>query len=130
MEESHHSEEIPIDLRLTADELEATCDHIIDFIKEQVEAAGADGAGIGLSGGVDSSLTAYLTVEALGPERLHGLVLPSEVNRAENMSDAERVAEELGIAYDVITITPIVEAFRDAYPEGGNTTVAAGNVRV
>ncbi len=128
--ESQHDNKIPIDLQLSTDELDAVREHIIGFIKEQVEAAGVDGAVIGLSGGVDSSLTAFLTVEALGSDQVRGLILPSEVNREENMSDAERVAEELGIEYDTIAIAPIVDMFQDAYPEGRDDTVAVGNVRV
>ena len=46
------------------------------------------------------------------------------------MSDAERVAQELGIEYDVIEINPIVDTFFAAYPEGKDDQTAAGNVRV
>jgi len=56
--------------------------------------------------------------------------LPSEVNDEETMSDAVRVAERFEIPHDVIEVGPIVEAFLDAYPEGGNHQMAAGNVRV
>lgn len=128
--ESQYDNKIPIDLQLSTDELDAVREHIIGFIKGQVEVAGVDGAVIGLSGGVDSSLTAFLAVEALGSDQVHGLILPSEVNREENMNDAERVAEELGIEYDTIAIAPIVDMFLDAYPEGRDDTVAVGNVRV
>ncbi|SDM98910.1 NAD+ synthase [Halogranum gelatinilyticum] len=124
------SDAAPLDLRLSEAELEATRDHLVSFIRDTVENAGADGAALGLSGGIDSTLTAYLTVEALGEDGLHGLVMPSEVNTDGNMSDAERVAQELGIEYDVIEINPIVDAFFEAYPEGKDDQMAAGNVRV
>ena len=124
------SDAAPLDLRLSEAELEATRDHLVSFIRDTVENAGADGAALGLSGGIDSTLTAYLTVEALGEDGLHGLVMPSEVNTDGNMSDAERVAQELGIEYDVIEINPIVDAFFEAYPEGEDDQMAAGNVRV
>ncbi|SEP23253.1 NAD+ synthase [Halogranum amylolyticum] len=129
-ESSVLSDTAPFDLRLSETELEATRDHVTTFIRETVETAGAEGAVLGLSGGIDSTLTAYLAVEALGEDGLHGLVLPSEVNTEGNMSDAERVAQELGIKYDVIEINPIVESFFDAYPEGADDQMAAGNVRV
>ncbi len=119
-----------LDLRFSEAELETRHEHINDFIREQFAAAGVDRAVLGLSGGIDSTTTAYLAVDALGPESLHGLVMPSAVNREENMSDAERVAQELDIEYDVIEIEPIADAFYDAYPEGTDDRTAAGNVRV
>ncbi|WP_251341802.1 NAD+ synthase [Haloplanus halophilus] len=128
----------PLDLRLSEAELEAVRDHVTDFIRRTVDSAGAEGAVLGLSGGIDSTLTAHLAVEALGAERVHGLVMPSEVNAADNMSDAERVARDLGVEYDVIDIGPIYDAFVEAFP--GEATAervdtdplrtAAGNVRV
>jgi NAD+ synthase len=116
------------DLTFSEAELEERREHIVAFIREQASAAGTDRAVIGLSGGIDSTTTAHLAVEALGA--VHGLVMPSTVNREANMSDAERVARKLGIEYDVIEIEPIAEAFYDAYPEGADDRVAAGNVRV
>ena len=124
------SDTAPLDLRLSDAELEATHDHVTTFIRETVDAAGADGAVLGLSGGIDSTLTAYLAVDALGEDGLHGLVMPSEVNTEGNMSDAERVAHDLDIEYDVVEINPIVESFFDVYPEGESDQMAAGNVRV
>jgi len=105
-----------LDPRLSTEELATTRDHIVEFIRDQVTAAGVDGAVMGLSGGIDSTLTAYLTVEALGADGLHGLVLPATVSREENMGDAEAVAQELGIDYDVVAVDPIVEVVLDAAP--------------
>ncbi|WP_338741064.1 NAD+ synthase [Haloplanus salilacus] len=138
---SHESvvleESAPLDLRLSEAELEATRDHLVAFVEDIVDDAGAEGAVLGLSGGIDSTLTAHLAVEALGADGVHGLVMPSEVNTADNMSDAERVARDLGIEYDVIDIGAIYDAFVEAFP--GDTSdrietdplrTAAGNVRV
>jgi NAD+ synthase len=120
-----------VDLRLSTTELDAHREHITSFITDTVDEAGADGAVLGLSGGIDSTLTAHLAVEALGEDRLHGLVMPSDVNRSENMSDAERLAELLDIEYDVIDIQPVVDAFVDAAPAGvADDRMALGNVRV
>ena len=127
-----------LDLSLSESELERHREHITDFIATQADAAGADAAVIALSGGIDSTLTAYLAVEALGADSVYGLVLPSEVNREGNMSDAERVASELlGIEYDVVEIGPVVDAIVEAVP-GTDVTdaptdepeqVAIGNTR-
>ncbi|PSP89285.1 NAD(+) synthetase [Halobacteriales archaeon QS_4_69_34] len=125
-----HAADAPLDLTFSAAELDARRERIVGFIEEVVADAGTDGATLGLSGGIDSTLTAHLAVEALGTEGLHGLVLPSEVSSGENMSDAERVAEDLGIEYDLIEIDPIVRAVFEAYPAGADDRMAAGNVRV
>jgi NAD+ synthase len=118
-----------IDLRFSERELEARREHLVEFIRETAEEAGTDRAVLGLSGGIDSTLTAYLAVEALGEENLHGLVMPGEVSREENMSDAEWVAQELDITYDVFEINPIVDEFLDAYSEAESDQVAVGNAR-
>jgi NAD+ synthase len=121
----------PLDLTLSESELDAHREHITSFIAEQVEAAGVDRAVMGLSGGIDSTLTSHLAVEAIGRENLHGLVMPSEANTESNMSDAERVASEmLDIEYDVVEINPLVEAFLDAYPDAEGDRLAVGNLRV
>ncbi|MXR51183.1 NAD+ synthase [Halovenus sp. WSH3] len=131
------SADAPLDLRLSEAELEQHRGHITSFITDQYEAAGADVAVIALSGGIDSTLTSHLAVEALGTANVYGLVLPSTVNREQNMSDAERVASELlDIEYDVIEIQPLVEAVLEANPnvsidagEDDQTRVAVGNLR-
>ncbi|WP_123536023.1 NAD+ synthase [Halosimplex salinum] len=121
----------PLDMSLSTEELDAHREHITDFIGEQYEAAGADTVVMGLSGGIDSTLTSHLAVEAVGAENVHALVLPSEVNRESNMSDAERVASELlDVEYDVVEIDPIADAFLDAYPDADEDRMATGNLYV
>jgi NAD+ synthase len=119
----------PVDLRLPESEIEDRRQHIQSFIASVVEDAGAEGAVIGLSGGIDSTLTAHLAVEALGTDALHALVMPGVVSRESNMSDAERVARHLGVSHDVVPIDPLVEAFLDAYPEAAGDETAVGNAR-
>lgn len=114
-----------LDIELSPAELETTRDHIVEFISEQVASAGADGAVMGLSGGIDSTLTSHLVVEALGADSLHGLVLPASVSRDDNMSDAEAIAQKLGIEYDIVPVDPIVEAVLEAAP--GTETDAIGS---
>ncbi|MDY6818586.1 MAG: NAD+ synthase [Halobacteriales archaeon] len=123
------SDAVSVDLSLAEPELDATREHIVAFIRDQVQAAGTDRAVMGLSGGIDSTLTSHLAVEALGTENVHGLVMPGAVSRDTNMSDAERVAESLEIEYDIIAIDPIVETIVDAYPDASDDHVAVGNAR-
>ena len=66
---------------------------------------------IGLSGGIDSALTAALAVEALGAERVHGVSMPSRYSSEGTRGDAQRLAESLGIDFREIPIEPMVEAF-------------------
>ena len=116
-----------IDLHFSEHELEARHERITGFIADTVAAAGADGAVLGLSGGIDSTLTAYLAVEALGADGLHGLVLPSTVTSDESTSDGERVADLLEIEYDLVAIDPIVESVVDAAPAVADDDLAIGN---
>lgn len=118
-----------IDLRYSEAELDTVHDRITGFIADTVSNAGADGAVLGLSGGIDSTLVAHLAVDALGAENLRGLVLPGSVSSRQNMSDAERVAREVEIASDVIEIDPIVETFVSTLPEVEGDHVAVGNSR-
>ena len=118
-----------VDLTFSESELEAHRNHIVEFIREAVADAGTEQAVLGLSGGIDSTLTAHLAVEALGEDDLHGLVMPGEVSRDDNMSDAEWVAQDLGISYDVLEINPIVDELLDAYPEAEGDRMAVGNAR-
>ncbi|APX97235.1 NAD+ synthase [Natronorubrum daqingense] len=118
-----------IDLRFSEAELAQRRDHITAFIREQVDAAGVEEVVLGLSGGIDSTITAYLAVDALGAENVHGLVLPATVSSGENMSDAERVAQDLEMSYDVIEIEPIVDSLLAAYPEAEGDHEAVGNAR-
>lgn len=116
-------------LTLTDKELAARKETITAFIRDIVEDAGADGAVLGLSGGIDSTLTAHLAADALGADAVHGLIMPGQVSTDENMSDAELVAQDLGIPHDVIEIYPIIERFLEVYPEAEGDRVAVGNAR-
>jgi len=124
------SDDPPLDLRLSEAELENARERIVSFIADLVDDAGSEGAVLGLSGGIDSTLTAHLAVEALGEDGLHGITMPAEVNDPDVMSDAERVARDLGIEYDVVEIQPIAESVFDAFPEADDDRMAAGNVYV
>jgi NAD+ synthase (glutamine-hydrolysing) len=69
---------------------------------------------VGLSGGIDSALTAALCVEALGAERVHGVSMPSRYSSEGTRGDARRLAESLGIDFREIAIEPVVEGFTSA----------------
>jgi NAD+ synthase (glutamine-hydrolysing) len=69
---------------------------------------------IGLSGGIDSAVTAALCAEALGPERVHGVSMPSRYSSEGTRGDAARLAESLGVDFREIAIESIVEGFTGA----------------
>lgn len=119
----------PLDLRFADDELETVVARLETFIQDTVDAAGAERAVLGLSGGIDSTTTAHLAVRALGTEAVHGLVMPGAVSDAENMTDAERVAMDLGIEYDLVEINPFVDRLLDTFPEAEADQLAVGNAR-
>lgn len=118
-----------VDLRFDAEELDSARSEIVSFIRSQYEAAGVNGAVIGLSGGVDSSLTAALAVEAVGAENVYGISLPAAVSDERHQSDADRIAEQLGIRYDTVGVEPAVEACVSALPYDDVKTHARGNAR-
>lgn len=78
------------------------------FIKENIEKYGYNGAIIGISGGIDSAVVGKLCVNALGKERVKGLILPERDSSPETLSDAKLVCDFLGIEYKIINISPIL----------------------
>jgi NAD+ synthase (glutamine-hydrolysing) len=79
-------------------------------LRDYVEKNGFLDVVLGVSGGVDSALTAALAAETLGPERVHCVSMPSRYSSEETRSDAKLVAENLGVHYVEIPIEPIVES--------------------
>jgi NAD+ synthase (glutamine-hydrolysing) len=79
--------------------------------RDYVQKNGFGDVVVGLSGGVDSSLVATIAVDALGPERVHGVLMPSRYSSEGSITDAELLAVNLGIDARVIAIEPAHEAF-------------------
>jgi len=75
---------------------------------------------IGLSGGIDSALTATIAVDALGSDNVIGVALPSKYNTEESLVDAKLLAENLDIEFKVIEIEEIVNIFRNTLKESVN----------
>ncbi|MEW6776161.1 MAG: NAD+ synthase [Bdellovibrionota bacterium] len=81
-------------------------------LRDYVHKCGFSKAIIGLSGGIDSALVATLAADALGPENVRGLSMPSPYSSQGSMDDAYALADNLGIRIDKVEITPMYEAFR------------------
>ncbi len=88
----------------------------VSFLRSEVTDADADGVVVGLSGGLDSTVVATLAVEALGPDRVYGLVLPSSKIGSRSARDAEAIAEALDIDSDTIHLQPLLMCVGDMTP--------------
>jgi NAD+ synthase len=90
-------------------------------LADYVDKNGFPGVVLGLSGGIDSAVSAAVAVDALGPERVRAVMLPSPYTSRESLEDAADCARRLGIRYDTIPITPAMEAFHQVLaPVFGN----------
>jgi NAD+ synthase (glutamine-hydrolysing) len=66
---------------------------------------------LGLSGGIDSALTAAIACDALGPQNVHGLLMPSQYSSGHSVADAEILAKNLGMSYDIVPVKNIYEGY-------------------
>lgn len=80
-------------------------------LRDYVDTNGFPGVVLGLSGGIDSAICAAIAADALGPERVWCVMLPSRYTSQLSLDDAEQCAEMIGCRHDVIPIAPAVEAF-------------------
>ncbi|HXH53813.1 MAG TPA: NAD+ synthase [Sphingomicrobium sp.] len=88
---------------------------------------GFPGVILGLSGGIDSALSAAVAVDALGPDKVRGVMMPSKYTSDESLEDAEECARLLGCRHDVVSIAPAVGAVEQMLPD--LTGLAAENVQ-
>jgi NAD+ synthase len=100
--------ELPEELRIDTDVARRV---IAGFIRGQLRQAGFERAVLGLSGGIDSALVAFLVAEAIGPEQLLCLMLPYRTSSPASRADAEEVVARLGCASRLVDISPIVDGY-------------------
>ena len=92
-------------------DVEKTKDDIVEFVQNKVSEANADGLVVGLSGGIDSTLAAFLACEAVGKENVFGIVMPSTTTPTEDKLHGTVIAQLLGIKYKEIAIDSILNEF-------------------
>jgi NAD+ synthase (glutamine-hydrolysing) len=88
-------------------------DALLVGIRDYFWKLGLKKAILGLSGGIDSAVVAVLAAEALGPENVRALLMPSQFSSDHSVNDARALAETLGIQYDIVPIQGIYGAFMD-----------------
>lgn len=79
-------------------------------LRDYVEKNGFPGVVLGLSGGIDSALVAAICADALGPDKVHAIMLPSKFTSDDSLTDAAACASALGLRYDKVSIEPAVSA--------------------
>ncbi len=94
-------------------------DEAVRFIQQHVEQAGRRCGVVGLSGGIDSAVTACLTARALGPSRTWAIMMPYRTSSPQSLMDAQALVDDLDLAHLVFEITPMVDAYFEAYPDAG-----------
>ena len=105
---------------------------ITGFIQGQLRQAGFERCVLGLSGGIDSALVAYLVAEAIGADRLLCVLMPYRTSSPASRLDAETIVADLGCPSELVEITPMVDAYvgRDGTPgAGGPEALEASPVR-
>lgn len=106
---------VPVEeLDLTSSrDLERTWQALVLGTRDYLRKCGFRQALVGLSGGIDSALVAAIAVEALGAENVRGLGMPSEFSSSGSIADAEALARNLGIEFQVLPIRDIYESFTE-----------------
>ncbi len=94
---------------------------LVGFIKDEIGKTGLRRAVLGLSGGIDSALSAYLSAEALGAQNVMAVRMPYRTSAADSLDDAERVIDALGIQSLTVPITDMADPLFAQFPDMSNT---------
>jgi NAD+ synthase (glutamine-hydrolysing) len=93
------------------DEDAAAYDALVLAVRDYVAKNGFKGVHLGLSGGIDSALTLAIAADAIGPERVHAVMMPSDYTASISVEDSRDMVKRLGVKYSEIAIRPIYDAF-------------------
>ncbi len=108
--------ELPVELAIDTDVARRI---IVEFIRGQLRQAGFERAVLGLSGGIDSALVAFLVAEAIGADRLRAVLMPYRTSSPVSRADAETVVSVLGCSSEVVEISAMVDCYFGAEPSPG-----------
>jgi NAD+ synthase (glutamine-hydrolysing) len=104
----------PCEMVLSIGEEEEIGRALILGLRDYIRKVGFRDVVIGLSGGIDSALTAAIAVEALGPEHVTGIAMPSQFSSQHSIDDARTLAENLGIAFHIVPIAELYQPYESA----------------
>ncbi len=109
-----HLQGSPCDVALSMGEEEEIGRALILGLRDYIRKCGFKDVVLGLSGGIDSALTAAIAVEALGPEHVTGIAMPSQFSSQHSVDDARQLAENLGIAFHIVPIADLYAPYETA----------------
>lgn len=107
---------------------EADVSRITGFIRETVSAAHAEGAVVGISGGIDSAVVVKLCADALGADRVHAIFMPVSGTPKDDYRQTESMCQAWGVRYDVVYIQPAADAFGKMILTPGDDPLQRGNM--
>ncbi|HKL32887.1 MAG TPA: NAD+ synthase, partial [Tangfeifania sp.] len=119
-------------LQQETETIEKIHDALVLGIRDYFGKTGFKQATLGLSGGIDSAVTAVLAVRALGAENVRVLLMPSKYSSGHSVDDAKQLAENLGIQYDIVKIQDAVDEFEQELAplfEGTESGVTEENIQ-
>lgn len=116
----------PAEVAAERDDLDVVWNALVTGTRDYVEKNGFASVMLGLSGGIDSAVCAVIAADAIGPERVHAVSLPSRHSSEHSRDDARLLAEATGVSYRVEPITDLVQPFDDQLDLTG---LAAENVQ-
>lgn len=105
--------------------IETALASIQEFLADKLTQTGLTGYVIGLSGGIDSAVAATLAAASVGPAKLYGIMMPFRTSSESSRSDAIALAKQLGIDFQVIDISPMIDAYYDQIDD--DMRLRAGN---
>ncbi len=99
---------------------EKITNYLVGFIRDNLNKTGFSKLVLGVSGGIDSAVSAFLAEKAIGASNVTGVILPYKTSNYENISDAGIIIDKLGFAKRVVDISPMVDAYFEAHPTDDN----------
>ncbi|MCA9000041.1 MAG: NAD(+) synthase, partial [Planctomycetaceae bacterium] len=117
----------PIDVQAPSRE-EQLLDALTLGLKDYFRKCGFKDCVLGLSGGIDSALASAIAARALGPENVHGLLMPSRYSSEHSVADAQSLAENLGIDYAIVPIDPAHKAYESMVAVGDDLASDPGGL--
>ncbi len=118
-----------IEKRLTLDPVKEAA-RIVEFIRAQLRSSGCAGIVVGLSGGIDSAVTASLCNRAAGPQRVTGVLMFEAKNRRSvDAEHAEAIAKQLDLRAFDFTLDPVLKSFAESFPLKTDDRVSSGNLK-